>query len=110
MNNNPALVRIHSEITNTPLVLFMEGTPMFPLDGSSAAITQYFALLGLHFASFNLLDEPDLREGLAYLNGQDTFPHLFILGKFYAAGKSLREKIQAGALKHELINSGLLHA
>ncbi len=108
MSEHPALVRIRADITNSPIVLFMEGTPMFPHDGASAAVAQFLALAGLKACSFNLRDEPDLHEGLTYLNGTNELPQLYIQGRFVGAGLPLRTAIKTGELQRYLIETGLL--
>ncbi len=110
MSEHPASVRIHTDIRHSPVVLFMEGTPMFPYDGPSAAVSQFLALLGLTLTSFNLRDEPDLRDGLTHLNGTQDLPQLYIQGQFFGAGASLLTAIKTGDLHRHLIELGLLQS
>lgn len=110
MSEHPAQIRIRTDIAASPVVLYMEGTPMFPFDGPSAAISQCLALLGIQPTCFNLLDEPDLREGLVRESQCEDLPQLYILGTFYGGGATLRTAVKEGQIKNYLVNAGLLQA
>ncbi|HJO86901.1 MAG TPA: monothiol glutaredoxin, Grx4 family, partial [Rhodospirillales bacterium] len=46
MNDSPVFERIQSEIDDSPVTLFMKGSPMFPQCGFSAAVVQSLTMLG----------------------------------------------------------------
>ena len=47
---------IKNEIKSNEVVLFMKGTPVFPMCGFSAAIVQVLSDVGVKFSSVNVLD------------------------------------------------------
>ena len=55
---------IKNEIKSNDVVLFMKGTPVFPMCGFSAATVQILTNLGVKFNSINVLDSDDMREGI----------------------------------------------
>ncbi len=56
--------RIQNVITSTDVTLYMQGTPMFPQCGFSARVIQILTRMGVPFQSANVLEYPDLREGI----------------------------------------------
>ena len=67
MSDNPVFDRISSEIAETPVVLFMKGTPAFPQCGFSAAVVQGLSQLGVEFKGVDVLADPSLRQGIRIL-------------------------------------------
>ena len=50
--------RIRQEITDTPVVLYMKGSPVFPQCGFSAAVVQILSHLGVKFKGVDVLADP----------------------------------------------------
>ena len=48
--------QIKNEIKSNDVVLFMKGTPTFPMCGFSAAVVQLLTELGIKFSTINVLD------------------------------------------------------
>jgi len=105
---NPVFTRINKEITQHAIVLYMHGTPMFPLDSKSAAITLCLASHNAAYQYINLLDEPDLRNAVTEFSQCPTFPQLFINGKFFAGGPTLHIATRNNEVKAHLEANGLL--
>ena len=60
--------QIKNEIKSNDVVLFMKGTPVFPMCGFSAATSQILAEIGVKFKSVNVLDSNEIREGIITRN------------------------------------------
>ncbi len=58
---------IKNEIKSNDVVLFMKGTPVFPMCGFSAATVQVLSDIGVKFSSVNVLDSNEMREGIKKL-------------------------------------------
>ena len=76
--------RIQAEIEGHPVVLFMKGTPQFPMCGFSSRVVQALRSAGadpgvLH--TVNVLEEPEIRANLPRYSNWPTFPPLFINGE-----------------------------
>src|SRR4051794_2901714 len=74
--------RMQSEIERHPVVLFMKGTPQFPMCGFSSRTVQALRAAGateLH--TVNVLEDPEVRANLPRLSNWPTFPQLFINGE-----------------------------
>lgn len=73
--------RIRSEVEGYPIVLFMKGTPTFPMCGFSSRASQALKACGAPFRSVNVLEDPELRAFLPRYSNWPTFPQLFIRGE-----------------------------
>ena len=74
--------RIASDINSNDVVLFMKGTPVFPQCGFSAAVVQILTDLGVKFKSFDVLKDPELRQGIKEFSNWPTVPQLYVKGEF----------------------------
>jgi monothiol glutaredoxin len=73
--------RIRQTVTSNPIVLFMKGTPQFPMCGFSAKAVQALKACSAQFVSVNVLEDPDIRANLPRYSNWPTFPQLFINGE-----------------------------
>ena len=76
-----ASARIDAEVKTNDVVLFMKGTPDFPMCGFSSRTVQALNAAGAKFSSVNVLEEPDIRANLPRFSNWPTFPQLFINGE-----------------------------
>ncbi|MGH7029252.1 MAG: glutaredoxin family protein, partial [Stellaceae bacterium] len=76
--DNTAQERIRSEIADTPVVLYMKGTPVFPQCGFSAAVVQILSHLGVKFKGIDVLTDPQIREGIKEFSSWPTIPQLYV--------------------------------
>jgi monothiol glutaredoxin len=102
MSENPVLARIKQEVEETPVVLFMKGTPMFPQCGFSAAVVQALSNLGVKFKGIDVLTDPSLREGIKQYANWPTIPQLYVKGEFIGGCDIVREMYGTGELQQLL--------
>jgi monothiol glutaredoxin len=110
MNENPVFTRIRQEITDSPVVLFMKGTPMFPQCGFSAAVVQALTNMGVKFKGIDVLTDPGLREGIKQFANWPTIPQLYVSGEFIGGCDIVREMYQSGELQQLLEQKGVAYA
>lgn len=89
---------IQDQITKDDVVLYMKGTPVFPMCGFSAAVVQILSQTGVKFASYNVLDDAELRQGLKEFSNWPTFPQLYVKGELVGGCDIVREMYQSGEL------------
>ena len=95
--------RIKEQVTNNPVVLYMKGTPQAPMCGFSATAVQILRACNLPlFFSVNVLEEPEIREGVKVFSNWPTLPQLYIRGEFIGGCDIMREMYQAGELQQLL--------
>ena len=99
MSSNPVADRIRSVVDSHPIVLFMKGTPQFPMCGFSSRASQALKAAGATFHSVNVLEDPEVRANLPRFSDWPTFPQLFINGEFIGGCDILKEMYQAGELQ-----------
>lgn len=90
--------KIREQITTDPVVLYMKGTPVFPMCGFSAAVVQILSQTGVKFQTYNVLDDADLRQGLKEFSNWPTFPQLYVDGELVGGCDIVREMYQSGEL------------
>ena len=95
---------INNELNTSDVVLFMKGTPDFPMCGFSAATVQVLKNLGINFSSVNVLDSNDMREGIKKFSDWPTIPQLYVKKEFIGGCDIIKEMYESGELL-ELLNS-----
>ena len=95
---------IKNEIKSNDVVLFMKGTPVFPMCGFSAATVQVLSDIGVKFSSVNVLDSNEMREGIKKFSNWPTIPQLYVKGEFIGGCDIVKEMHETGELL-ELFNS-----
>ena len=95
---------IKNEIKSNDVVLFMKGTPVFPMCGFSAATVQVLSDIGVKFISVNVLDSNEMREGIKKFSKWPTIPQLYVKEEFIGGCDIIKEMYETGELL-ELFNS-----
>lgn len=72
---------IRQTVQENPIVLFMKGTPQFPMCAFSSRAVQALKTADAQFNSVNVLENPDVRANLPRYSNWPTFPQLFINGE-----------------------------
>ena len=94
---------IKEQVTNNPVVLYMKGTPRAPMCGFSATAVQILQACNLPlFFSVNVLEEPEIREGIKVFSDWPTIPQLYVRGEFVGGCDIMREMYQSGELQQLL--------
>jgi monothiol glutaredoxin len=99
--------KIREQIKSDPVVLYMKGTPVFPMCGFSAAVVQILSQTGVKFQTYNVLDDADLRQGLKEFSNWPTFPQLYVDGELVGGCDIVREMYQTGELQELLSTKGI---
>ncbi len=73
--------QIDEVVKGSPVVLFMKGTPHFPMCGFSARVTEVLKGLQVPFQAVNVLADPAVREGIKVYGNWPTIPQLYVNGK-----------------------------
>ena len=98
MSMNPEIERIKAEISSAPVVLFMKGTPQFPMCGFSSRTVQALKAVNAQMHTVNVLEEPDIRANLPRYSDWPTFPQLFINGELVGGCDITMELYESGDL------------
>lgn len=91
---------IASIVSNNRVVLFMKGTPQFPQCGFSSRAAQILQACGVQeFAYRNVLESPELREGIKAYSSWPTIPQLYVDGEFIGGADIMQEMYASGELR-----------
>ncbi len=99
--------RIRNEVESHPIVLFMKGTPQFPMCGFSSRTVQALKAAGaesLH--TVNVLEDPEIRANLPRYSNWPTFPQLFINGELIGGCDITLELHESGELARIVSEAG----
>jgi monothiol glutaredoxin len=99
--------QIRQEVTGTDVVLFMKGTPQFPMCGFSGQVVQILDYLGVPYKGINVLEDEALRAGIKDYANWPTIPQLYVKGEFVGGCDIIREMFQAGELATHLTENGI---
>ncbi|KAJ5176432.1 uncharacterized protein N7482_002309 [Penicillium canariense] len=104
---------IDKAVASAPVVLFMKGTPETPQCGFSRASIQILGLQGVDpkkFVAFNVLEDPELRQGVKEYSDWPTIPQLYLDKEFVGGCDILMSMHQSGELAKMLEGKGVLVA
>ena len=95
----PVLEHIQAELDSHPMVLFMKGTPEYPMCGySSRAVQALLSAGATQLRAINVLEEPEIRANLPRFSNWPTFPQLFIHGELIGGCDITLELHESGEL------------
>ena len=95
--------RIHSTVTNNPVVLYMKGDARFPQCGFSATSVQILKACGVSdLVTVNVLADEEIRNGIKEYANWPTIPQLYINGEFVGGCDIMKEMYQSGELQQLL--------
>jgi monothiol glutaredoxin len=98
---------IDDKVKNNDVFLFMKGTPDFPQCGFSGQVVQILGYLGVEFDSANVLESPELRDGIKAYSNWPTIPQLYVKGEFIGGADITREMFQSGELQQQFEKAGI---
>jgi monothiol glutaredoxin len=94
---------IRDQIAKNRVVLYMKGTPQLPQCGFSATAAEILRRCGVDdYASFNILQDETLRQGIKEFSNWPTVPQLYVDGEFVGGCDIMREMYQSGELQQIL--------
>jgi monothiol glutaredoxin len=98
---------IDKEVKANDVVLFMKGTPQFPMCGFSGQVVQILDYLGTPYKGLNVLESDELRQGIKDYSNWPTVPQLYVKGEFIGGCDIVREMFQAGELQQVMKDKGI---
>ena len=98
---------IDNEVKSNDVVLFMKGTPQFPMCGFSGQVVQILDYLGVSYKGLNVLENEELRNGIKVFSNWPTIPQLYVKGEFVGGCDITREMFQSGELQTFLAEKGV---
>lgn len=92
--------KIFEQVSNHAVVLYMKGTPQFPQCGFSSMAVEILKRCDVRdFLTVNVLEDPDVRQGIKDYADWPTIPQLYVGGEFVGGADIMREMYESGELK-----------
>ena len=91
--------RIDEIVGKNDVVLFMKGTALFPQCGFSSRAVAILDHLGVPFETVDVLQDPEIRQGIKDYSDWPTVPQLYVKGEFVGGSDIMMEMFQAGELQ-----------
>ena len=91
--------RIEEIVRGNDIVLFMKGTELFPQCGFSSRAVAILEHLGVPFKTVDVLQDPDIRQGVKEYSDWPTIPQLYVKGEFVGGSDIMMEMFENGELK-----------
>ncbi|MCK6554143.1 Grx4 family monothiol glutaredoxin [Candidatus Binatia bacterium] len=89
---------IKNEIAANKVIIYMKGTPSFPMCGFSARTVEVLRAAGKPFAHVNILEDPEKREAIKVFSKWPTLPQVYIAGEFVGGCDVVEELAASGEL------------
>jgi monothiol glutaredoxin len=96
--------RIEEIVRGDDVVLFMKGTVLFPQCGFSSRAVAILEHLGVPFKTVDVLQDPEIRQGVKDYSDWPTIPQLYVKGEFVGGSDIMMEMFESGELK-ELVGA-----
>lgn len=93
------LDRIQQLVDENPIIIFMKGSPMFPMCGFSSRTAEAMKGTGVKFAHLNVLEDPEIFQNLPRFADWPTFPQVYINGELVGGCDITLELAESGELK-----------
>ena len=100
--------KINEFINTNDVCLFMKGTPDSPQCGFSMAIVNALKHLKVNFNGINVLEDPNLRQGVKEFSDWPTIPQLYVKGEFIGGCDIVKEMFEKGELQSLLKEKKLI--
>jgi monothiol glutaredoxin len=91
--------RIGEIVNSNDIVLFMKGTALFPQCGFSSRAVAILDHLGVKFETVDVLQDPEIRNGIKEYSDWPTVPQLYVKGEFLGGSDIMMEMFEAGELQ-----------
>jgi len=102
--------RLAEIVNGNDVVLFMKGTPLFPQCGFSSRAVAILNHLDVEFHSVDVLQDPEIRQGIKGFSDWPTIPQLYIKGEFLGGSDIMMEMFEAGELQQLVTEAGIAPA
>ena len=91
--------RIADLVQSNDVVLFMKGTALFPQCGFSSRAVAILDRLGVQYETVDVLQDPEIRQGIKAFSEWPTIPQLYVKGEFVGGSDIMMEMFESGELQ-----------
>ena len=100
--NDDTRTRLAGLVKDHPVLLFMKGHRHMPQCGFSAQVVQILDQLLPEYQTVNVLEDPEIREGVKEFSSWPTIPQLYLGGEFQGGCDIVIEMYESGELQQKV--------
>ena len=94
--------RIETLVASSPVMVFMKGSKLMPQCGFSNNVVQILNALAVPFETFDVLSDPEVRQGIKEFSDWPTIPQVYVQGEFIGGSDILIEMYNSGELLEKI--------
>lgn len=94
--------RIENLINNNKIAVFMKGNKLMPQCGFSNNVVQILNVMGVPYETYDILDDPEVRQGIKEYSNWPTIPQVYVNGEFIGGCDIMIELYQNNELQQML--------
>ncbi|MFP4134875.1 MAG: Grx4 family monothiol glutaredoxin [Halothece sp.] len=94
--------RIENLINNNKIAVFMKGNKLMPQCGFSNNVVQILNVMGVPYETYDVLDDPEVRQGIKEYSNWPTIPQVYVNGEFIGGCDIMIELYQNNELQQML--------
>ncbi|NDJ18226.1 Grx4 family monothiol glutaredoxin [Myxacorys almedinensis] len=91
--------RIDTLVKQNKILVFMKGSKLMPMCGFSNNVVQILNALGVPYETVDVLEDPEIRQGIKDYSSWPTIPQVYVNGEFLGGSDILIELYQKGELQ-----------
>ena len=91
--------RIDELVNSNKVLVFMKGSKLMPQCGFSNNVVQIMNTLGVPYKTVDVLDDPEIRQGIKEYSSWPTIPQIYLNGEFVGGSDIAIELYQSGELQ-----------
>lgn len=109
LDTTSAKEQIRQAVDTHDVVLFMKGTATMPQCGFSSRVASILGYLGVGFHDVNILETPELRQGIKEFSDWPTTPQLYVKQEFIGGCDIVTEMTMSGELDRLFDDKGIAY-
>lgn len=90
---------IKQQIAENKIILYMKGNAQMPMCGFSAQAVKCLKSCGIPFATIDVLQDENIRQGIKIFSNWPTIPQLYVNGEFIGGCDIITEMFENGELQ-----------
>ena len=94
--------KIDNLVQQNKIMVFMKGSKLMPMCGFSNNVVQIINTLGVAYETFDILEDPEMRQGIKDYSNWPTIPQVYINGEFIGGSDIMIELYQKGELQQKV--------
>ena len=91
--------KIEQLVNENKIMVFMKGSKLMPQCGFSNNVVQILNTLGVPYETYDILADPEIRQGIKDYSQWPTIPQIYLNGEFVGGSDIAIELYQSGELQ-----------